>query len=54
MKMLFKTHDVADNNFAGSVRLESTITISGSLLQEVLRKYFEFYELYVVMAETRS
>lgn len=45
MKIPFKTHDVADTNVARSVRSESTIAMSGNLLQDV-----EFDELYVVMA----
>jgi hypothetical protein len=34
MKILFKPHNVADTTVAGSVRCESTITMSGSLLLE--------------------
>ena len=34
MKILFKMHDVAGTNVARSVRLESTITMSGNLLPE--------------------
>jgi hypothetical protein len=34
MKVLFKTHDVADTSVARSVRLESTIKMSGNLPPE--------------------